>query len=170
MFSNHLAKVFPHNSSWLSWLAFCLLLINSSVLQAQNSKLMLNFGGSPGEAVAHSYDYGLPEDAGETYTMRVPVIYEDLGAVFHDTLVTIKSEGKIVQRIDAVRAYKALSDCNVGLEVVKTKLSNGLPVPYAGPDDWQFQSPDGKVVGRAKCDKERRRPFFTIRLEIISIE
>ena len=143
-----------------------LLLICSSGISAQNSKIMLNFGGSPGEPVAHSYDYGLPEDAGDSYTMRVPVIYEDLGAVFYDTLVTVKSEGKIVERIDAVRAYKALSDCKLGLAVVKKKLENGLPQTYAGSDNWDFQSPDGKVVGRAKCDKERRRPFFTLTLEI----
>lgn len=142
------------------------LFINSSSVLAQNTKLMLNFGGSPGDPVAHSYDYGLPEDAGETYTMRVPIVYEDIGAVFYDTLVTVKSEGKIVQRIDAVRAYKALSDCNTGLSVVKQKLEHGLPQPYAGSGKWEFQSPDGKVVGRAKCDKEPRRPFFTLKMEI----
>ena len=170
MFSDDFAEVFLQKSNWFGPLVCCLVLFNSSVLQAQNSKLMLNFGGSPGDAVAHSYDYGLPEDAGETYTMRVPVIYEDLGNVFHDTLVTIESAGKIVQRIDAVRAYKALSDCSVGLELVKTKLLIGLPVPYAGSEDWQFQSPDGKVVGRAKCDKRRRRPFFILSLEIASVD
>lgn len=147
-----------------------LMLIGSLPVIAQNSKLMLSFGGSPGEAVAHSYDNGLPEDAGETYTMRVPTIYEDISGVFYDTLVTVKSEGKIVQRIDAVRAYKALSDCNSGLKVVKQRLENGLPQPYAGSENWDFQSPDGKVVGRAKCDKKRRRPFFTLTLEIKSLE
>jgi len=147
------------------------LMLSSGPIVAQNSSLMLNFGGSPGETIAHSYDYGLPEDAKETYTMRVPVLYDELGAVFHDTLVTVKSENKTVQRVDADRAYKALSDCNVGLEVVKKRLASGLPKPYAGASgDWQFQSPDGKVAGYAKCDKRRRRPFFTLRLEIALVK
>ena len=149
----------------------CMLMLNIGPAVAQNSNLMLNFGGSPGEPLAHSYDYGLPEGAKETYTMRVPAIYEELDAVFHDTLVTIKSENKIVQRIDAIRAYKALSDCNAGLEVVKKRLASGLPQPYAGSlSDWQFQSPDGKVVGYAKCAKKSRRPFFMLSLEIALIE
>lgn len=151
----------------LQYLALAALLGISFSSQAQNSKLMLNFGGSPGDPVAHSYDYGLPEDAGQTYTMRVPVLYEDLGAVFHDTEVTVLSEGKIVQRVDAVRAYKSLNDCNLGLKVVKQKLVDGLPKPYLGdPTEGDFQSPDGKVIAKAVCEKKRRRPFFTLRLEI----
>ena len=91
---------------------------------AENSSLMLNFGGSPGEAVTHTYNYGLPEDAGDSYAMRIPVIYEELAAVFYDTEVTVNSADMVVQSIVAVRAYKSLSDCNNGMTVVKERLSS----------------------------------------------
>ena len=144
-----------------------LVAVGGTASAAENSTLTLNFGGSPGTAVPHSYDYGVPENAGEFYTMRVPVIYKELAEVFHDMEVTVKSADKIVQRISAVRAYKSLSDCNKGLAIVKERLAKGLPRDYAGTDaEWQYQSPDGAVVGRAVCEKRRRRPFFTINLAI----
>ena len=147
--------------------ALILTMFAGATLAAEKSTLILNFGGSPGEPIPHSYDYGLPEDAGDFYTMRIPVIYADLAAVFHDTEVTVRSADKTVTSIYAVRAYKSLSDCNAGLAVVEEKLTAGLPREYAASDQaWQRQSPDGAVVGRVVCEKARRRPFFTIRLNI----
>ena len=93
--------------------------------------------------------------------------HADLAAVFHDTEVTVKSADKTIQSVKAVRAYKSLSDCNEGMAVVKEKLAKGLPRDYAGSAvGWQYQSPDGKVLGRVVCEKKRRRPFFTINLAI----
>ena len=156
----------PFISFLLALLAF-LSIFSGGASATENSTLTLNFGGSPGAVVPHSYDYGLPEDAGETYTMRVPVIYKDLAAVFHDMEVTVKSADKVVQSIKAVRAYKSLSDCNKGMAVVKERLVKGLPRDYAGTDgQWDFQSADGSVAGRVVCEKRRRRPFFTINLSI----
>ncbi|MEM7465661.1 MAG: hypothetical protein AAF387_02120 [Pseudomonadota bacterium] len=152
------------------WFFFCILIPNL-LFAAENSTLTLNFGGSPGDAIAHSYDYGTPENAGETYTMRIPVIYKELAAALYDTKVTVRSADKVVLRVEAVRAYKSLSDCNDGLEIVTERLSKGLPTAYAGGEgSWQYQSPDGRVVGRAVCDKERRRPFFTLQLDIQLVE
>ena len=134
---------------------------------AENSTLVLNFGGSPGDKIPHSYDYGTPEDAGEFYTMRIPVIYKELAAVFHDTEVTVRSADKTVIQVSAERAYKSLKDCNEGLSAVKDKLTKGLPDEYAGSDGlWQYQSTDSAVVARVTCEKKRRRPFFTINLAI----
>ena len=148
-------------------IACALTMFVAATFAAENSSLILNFGGSPGEPIPHSYDYGLPEDAGDYYTMRIPVVYADLAAVFHDTEVTVQSADKTVSSIYAVRAYKSLKHCNDGLAVVKEKLALGLPREYAGSDQaWQRQSPDGAVVGRVVCEKARRRPFFTIRLNI----
>ena len=147
--------------------AGCLFFFSLTLSAAENSTLVLNFGGSPGDKIPHSYDYGTPEDAGDFYTMRIPIIYEDLAAVFYDTEVTVRSADKKVMRVSAERAYKSLSDCNEGLAVVKEKLAKGLPRDYAGTaEHWQYQAPGGDVLGRVACSKERRRPFFTIDLVI----
>ena len=145
---------------------YLLIMVSNPVVAAENSTLVLNFGGSPGDQIPHSYDYGLPEDAGDYYQMRIPIIYDDLAAVFHDTEVTVRSADKAITRVHAERAYKSLGQCNEGLAVVKEKLAKGLPRDYVGDENWQFQSPDGNVVGRVICEKRRRRPFFTINLEI----
>ena len=151
---------------------FCLVVYFSfassfALNAAENSTLVLNFGGSPGDTIPHSYDYGTPEDAGEFYTMRIPIIYEELAAVFHDTEVTVRSVDKTVTQVRAERAYKSLNHCNEGLAIVKEKLAKGLPNDYVGSDGlWQYQSADSSVVARVTCEKKRRRPFFTISLAI----
>ena len=133
---------------------------------AENSKLILPFGGAPGEPLAHSYDYGQPDDAGERYTVRIPAIHKDVQAVFYDTQLTIRTEGKIVERVDAQRAFKSLGDCNEGLAAIKQRLNAGLPTDSAD-GSWLYQSPDGKTRGRATCDKGSRRLFFVLTLEIV---
>ena len=133
---------------------------------AENSRLILTFGGSPGDKLAHAYDYGLPDDAGEVYTMRIPVIKPEMAKVFYDTKLTITAPDKIVRRVEAERAFKSLQACDESLEIVEKKLVEALPNPYTGSGAWLYQSADRRAAGLVTCSKGSKHPFIVLRLLI----
>ena len=117
------------------------------------------FGSDPGEPVAHAYSYGLPADAGETYTLRIPAVDRKVREVFYDTVLTISNPKKIVQQVAASRAFATPEECQAARDVIEEKLAVGLSQSYTGQDGkWQRQSADGNVVARAVCEKLRHYP------------
>lgn len=117
------------------------------------------FGGDPGSPVTHSYSYGLPAEAGATYTLRIPAIDRMVREIFYDTVLTISNPEKIVQQVAASRAYESVEACREARNVVLEKLAVGLSQSYTGQDEkWQLQSDDGNIVARAVCEKLRHYP------------
>ena len=150
---------------FLIFALFCSSLVNPGY--ADNSHLILSFGGSPGEKLPHPYDYGVPHDATDSYTMRIPMTKPDLAAVFYDTVLTVTAPDKIVRRVEASRAYKSIRECNEALAVVEEKLVAALPKPYTGnAGAWTYWSADGKAAGAVTCTKGSKRPFTVLRLVI----
>ena len=148
-------------------LLFVLLASTAQRALAENSHLILAFGGDPGSPLPHAYSYGVPEVEGPTYRLRIAVIDRDVKLVFYDTALTIALPEKIVQSVNAERAYPTLIACNKARTVIAAKLASGLPREYAmGGDEWQRQSADGKVVGRVVCEQPRHYPMPVLRLAI----
>lgn len=117
------------------------------------------FGSDPGAPLAHAYSYGLPADAGETYTLRIPAIDRKVREIFYDTVLTISNPEKIVQHVAASRAFDKSEACQEALDVIQGKIAVGLSQSYTGQDGkWQRQSADGNVVARAFCEKPRHYP------------
>ena len=134
---------------------------------AENTILILGFGGDPGSPLPHSYSYGeAPSDA-PTYRLRIAGVDQQVKTVFPDTELTISAPEKIVQQVAASRAYRSLTQCNEARAVVAEKLAEGLPREYVGTDSaWQRQSADGRVVGRASCETPRHYPMPVLELLI----
>jgi hypothetical protein len=148
---------------------FLLLLLTSTANQAaaENGALIGAFGGDPGSPVPHAYSSGKPPAEDPTYTLRIAVLHPKLQVVFYDTVLTVRTADKIVQKVTAARAYRDFNQCNAAREITLAKLVEGLPSEYAeAGDDWDLQSTDGKVVGRAVCGKRRHDPMPVLDLEI----
>jgi len=97
----------------------------------------------------------------------VPSVDPAIQPVLPDMELTVDAASKIVQRVTASRAYRALDECTAAQDVVRGKLAKALPQPAAGGDErWQYQSADGNVVGGAYCQLARHLPFPTLRVEI----
>jgi hypothetical protein len=135
---------------------------------AENSALIGAFGGDPGSVVPHGYRSGKPPAEDPTYTLRVASIQPQIKDVFYDTVLTVRTADNIVQRVEAARAYRDFNRCNKAREVIIEKLIKGLPDEYAGPGEgWEWQSADGKVVGRVLCGKRRHDSMPILNLEIV---
>jgi hypothetical protein len=135
---------------------------------AENAFFVIPFGGEPGAPLAHSYDYGKAPAAEGTYTMRIPSVDPEIAAVLPDIELTIEAANKVVQRVYAARAYRALTECSMAQEVIQQKLVKALPASYTGTGEaWQYQSADGKVVGGVYCMTARHLPFPTLTVELV---
>lgn len=142
-----------------------------SAAAVENTKLIIAFGGDPGSPLPHAYNERVPENAGDTYTLRIPVVTAEIARVFYDTVLTITVPDKIVQSVTAARAYRTLIDCNAARDTILVKLRESLPRDYAAGDDtWQYQSVDGKVVGRATCENPGHYPMPVLHLELTLAE
>lgn len=137
---------------------------------AENAALTLGFGGDPGSPLAHAYSYGLPETADPTYTLRIPVVNPEIRSVFYDTVLTVSNPGKIVQRVSASRAYRALTDCDADRAIIAEKLATALPREAVGEERWQRQSADGRVVARAVCENLRHEPVPVLNFELLLVQ
>lgn len=134
---------------------------------AQNTILVLGFGGDPGSPLPHSYSYGKAPSDAPSYRLRIASVDQQVKTVFPDTELTISAADKTVQQVAASRAYRSLTHCNTARAVVVKKLDEGLPREYAGPDGrWQRQSADGRVVGRVSCETPRHYPMPVLELLI----
>ncbi len=153
-----------HCSTLLGLVAACVV----GPAHAENAFFVIPFGGEPGAPLAHSYDYGKAPEFASTYTMRIPSVDPEIATVLPDVELTIDPSNKIVQRVFAARAYRALTECNAAREIVQQKLTKALPAPFTGTGEaWQYQSPDGKVVGGAYCMTARYLPFPTLTVELV---
>jgi hypothetical protein len=148
-------------------LLFVLMSGSAQGVLAENSHLILAFGGDPGSPLPHAYNDGVPDVEGSTYGLRIAVIDPDIKHIFYDTALTIAVAEQIVQSVTAERAYPTLIDCNKARTVILEKLTNGLPREHApGGGEWQRHSADGKVVGRVVCAQRRHYPMPVLRLAI----
>lgn len=126
---------------------------------AGDASFVTMFGSDPGLPLAHGYSYGLPAEAGTTYTLRIPAVDRKVREIFYDTVLTISNPEKIVQQVAASRAFDSLEACDEARNVVLEKLAVGLSKSYTGQDQkWQLQSDSGHVVARAVCEKLRHYP------------
>jgi hypothetical protein len=115
-------------------------------------------GGDPGSPLTHSYSYGLPQNAGENYTLRIPANAQVL-SVFYDTVLTISAPEKIIQQVSGSRAFTTFEDCKQARNILLAQIAERMPQSYTQEDEkWQFQSADGKIVARAVCEKPRHYP------------
>lgn len=133
---------------------------------AENSAFILPFGGEPGAPLAHAYDYGAPPSPKGVYTMRIPVVDPEVASVLHDTELTIDAATKVVQRVSASRAFRAVADCDKARALLNGKVERVLPAPGPGEGPWIHQSSDGRVAGGAWCETARHLPFTTLFLEL----
>jgi hypothetical protein len=134
---------------------------------AENTVLILAFGGDPGSPVPHAYNYGVPATDATTYALRIPTVDNDMAAIFYDSELSISSATKIVERVSAARAYRTMNECNEARAIVLSKLAEGLPLDYSlGDANWQRQSADGTVVGGVECENPRHYPMPVLRLTI----
>ncbi|MGE0338027.1 MAG: hypothetical protein AB7Q76_22235 [Gammaproteobacteria bacterium] len=137
---------------------------------AENALFVIPFGGEPGAPLPHAYDYGAAPASDGQYTLRVPSVDPAMQPVLPDVELTVDAASKIVSRVAASRAYRALDECTAAQKIVRGKLEKALPHPAAGDDErWQFQSADGKVVGGAYCQLARHLPFPTLQVEITQV-
>jgi len=135
--------------------------------QAENTALMLAFGGEPGAPLQHAYSYGAPATEAPTYTLRIRAVDPQVESIFYDTQLTISNPERIVQQIIAERAFAALSSCEPAREIIMEKLSTALTREYTGADPrWQRQSEDGGIVGGVVCESLRYYPMPVLRLLI----
>lgn len=137
-----------------------------SATATENMALTLGFGGDPGSPLAHAYSYGLPETAEPTYTLRVPVVNPEISGVFHDTVLTVSNPEKIVQRVNASRAFRTLAECEAARKIIADKLATALPRETVGDDHWQRHSADGRVLARAMCENLRHEPVPVLNFEL----
>jgi hypothetical protein len=139
----------------------------ANAIAAENAELILTFGGDPGSPLPHAYSYGLPETAEPTYTLRIPVVNPDIRSVFYDTVLTVSNPEKIVQRVNASRAYRSLAECEKAREIIAGKLATALPRETVGDDRWQRRSADGRVLARATCENLRHEPVPVLNFELL---
>ncbi len=137
---------------------------------AENAALTIGFGGDPGSPLAHAYSYGLPETADPTYTLRIPVVIPEIRTVFYDTVLTVSNPDKIVQRVTASRAFRALAECDAARAIIADKLATALPREATGEERWQRQSADGRVVARAVCENLRHEPVPVLNFELLLVQ
>ncbi|MGH8596478.1 MAG: hypothetical protein ACREXT_07460, partial [Gammaproteobacteria bacterium] len=138
--------------------------------QAENAAFVLPFGGEPGAALAHAYDYGTPPIREGVYTLRVPSVDTEVAAVFMDFELAIDAASKTVLYTRAARAYRSLTECVAAQKTLEPKLKQALPQTYVGQNIvWQYQSNDAHVVGGTYCRQERHLPFPILTFEMTTV-
>ena len=148
---------------------FCgiVLTLLSALGRAENALFVIPFGGEPGALIPHAYDYGAAPFTTGTYAMRIPNVDSEVSVVFTDTELTIDAKTKVVTRIHAERAYRAVGECETAKNALLPKLASALPAPYAsGSPQWRYQSADGTQVGGVYCKGERYLPYPTLILDL----
>jgi len=160
------AAVWRHGARSIIRSMFAFALCQGQV-QAENSALILAFGGEPGGPLPHAYNYGAPDTDAPTYTLRVRTVDTQVESVFYDSQLTISNPERIVQQVLAERAFDTLGNCENARAIIMEKLGKGLTREYTGADPrWQRQSEDGSIVGGAVCENPRYYPMPVLRLLI----
>jgi hypothetical protein len=147
-------------------LILVLLACNVNQATAENARLTLMFGGTPGSPLTYAYNDGAPTQEDPNYTLRIEVIDLEIKKVFYDTILSVTLPDKIIQSVTAARAYRTLRDCNEARAAILDKLAEALPRAGVGDAEWQRQSADGTVVGRAVCEQRHHYPMPVLRLTI----
>ncbi len=146
-------------------LTLSVALLATPQAQAQDATMVLAFGAEPGAPLPHSYDYGAPQTAASTYTMRVPIFDRDVAPVFADSELTVDIAAKTVQRVHTERAFKSLTECNAAKGIVEKKLAAAMPTPYTGGEPtWQYAK--GQAVGGVWCNSARHLPYAILTLDL----
>lgn len=146
-------------------IAVALALLLAKGALAENTILILAFGGEPGAPLPHAYNYGKAEVDTETYKMRIPVVDRDVQTVLADTELTVRTADNVVLAIHAARAYRTMKDCEAARSVISDKLAEALP-RTAAVAGWARAAVDGTVVARSFCDSRRYYPMPVLRLEL----
>lgn len=132
----------------------------------ENAGFVLPFGGEPGAALPHAYDYGKAPQTEGAYAMRIPNVDPEVAKVLHDTELWVDAREKRVLAVRAARAFRASGECELGQKVLAAKVARVLPAPFTGQGPWQYQADDGSVVGGAWCHTARHLPFTTLYLDL----